>query len=122
MTRIPPLSLATAICLTMAVQPCAAQAARTHEVFALDPAHVVHATAVDYSDLDLSSTKGLQSLLARIEGAAEAVCGGGGDSRAARQDQSQCRKAAVARGVKQMNLPRLRTLAAARQARLAAAD
>ena len=87
-----------------------------------DPSKVVREAVVQVSDLDPASPAGAETLLRRIEAAADAVCGGADKALTPRQKDAYdlCRGPAVARAVARIRSPALSELVSTRQARWAA--
>lgn len=105
------------LCLAAIAQPAAAQLGHipnTWEVYSRDSTQIERATVIHLADLDLSSAVGVQSLFGRVQGAADAVCGGPGSvySDASRKAYSACRQRAIAEAVARMRLPALTAEAA----------
>jgi UrcA family protein len=73
----------------------------------------VPSVTVKYSDLNIGSRPGAQTLLERIEAAANTACGGAPDIRQLNQLASfeACRRAAVARAVVAVGSPALMAVA-----------
>jgi UrcA family protein len=123
-TRFP--LFAVGALLLAAVAPAAtAQAVVLRPGYATDPTDstkIVRTAVVSLSDLDPNSTGGAQTLLQRIETAADAACGGAANavSRRAKEGYAECLSVAIAVAVKKMRSPALTTLASNRRAELAA--
>jgi UrcA family protein len=66
---------------------------------------------VSFADLDINKPAGAETLLKRIERAADAVCGEAPDPVARDFAPRQCRKDAVSRAVGRMNAPMLTAVA-----------
>ena len=114
MIRTVPTSLVVgALCVAAIVQPAAAQPYVLRPGFSFDATKVVTYTQVPYSDIDVTSSAGVQALLQRIEGAADAVCGGAANkvSKPEKEDYRECREIAVSGAVAKMRSPPLTTLA-----------
>ena len=92
--------------------PAAAQPFTVHEAYSPDPSKAAAYAVVPYADLDLTNSAGARMLLARIEAAAEAVCGG---ARSPSADASDCRAAAISGAVARMRNRPLTDLAAGRR-------
>ena len=124
MIRIAPTSLvAGALCLAAIAQPAAAQTYVLRPGISFDSTKVVTYTHVPYSDIDITSAAGVRALLQRIEGAADAVCGGGASkvSKQEKEDYAECRDIAVSGAVAKVRNPALTTLASRHRTELRAA-
>jgi UrcA family protein len=104
----------SALCLAALALPAAAQSHAVRPGFSFDPTQVVSYTSVPYADLDLASDAGARAMLARIQAAAGAVCGGAANktSKAEKADYRDCHAIAVAGAVSKMRSPLLSRLAA----------
>ncbi|MGH6911213.1 MAG: UrcA family protein [Phenylobacterium sp.] len=82
-----------------------------------DPTKIVRTAVVTLSDIEVTSTSGAQTLLERIEAAADAVCGGRANAVSQREKEGyiDCHRAAVAAAVAKMRSPVLTTLASNRR-------
>jgi UrcA family protein len=79
-----------------------------------EPAHV----AIDYADLDLATSAGVDTLYHRIVQAARRVCPQSGPTSLATKSRiRECRAAAVAEAVARINDPRLAAVHAEQQRR-----
>ena len=101
------------ICAALVPGSAAARPDGAVRLFSWDPTEVVRQAKVDYSDLDLETTQGAQTLLTRIGRASKAVCG---DEPAIKtlREQSQlndCRVTALKRAVRKVENPLLTSLA-----------
>lgn len=90
-----------ALCLAVAGQAAAAETVngyKVYRVYSIDLAQSMRKTRVKLGDLNLASAEGQLAMRARIDGAAEAVCGGPSNARskAGRADYEACRTDAVA--------------------------
>lgn len=101
--------------------PAASQALR--QGYSPDSTKAVTETRIPYSDIDATSSAGARALLARIEDAAELVCGGAASAVTdyQKEDFRECRRAAVSGAVARMRNPVLTKLASRRQTELRAA-
>ncbi len=113
MTRIASIALATAAFVAL-VQPAAAQVGRIHEGFSRDANQVVKTAAIDYSDLNLSTHRGVEVLQSRIQAATNAVCGPVETETALKAEYEACRRDAFKIASDTVRLPQL-FAAAARQ-------
>jgi len=97
------------------VGACAAMAAAPMSFAAPQGAAAVPSVAVNYTDLNLASSAGVDALYHRISVAARAVCPNP-DIRelAALSAAESCRVEAVARAVREVNNPKLAVVAANR--------
>jgi UrcA family protein len=86
-----------------------AQSQPVRQHYSLDGAQILAETRVPYADLDLSSSAGLRTLMARIEAAADRVCGIT-PAETPEPTQTACRKDAVAEAVARMRTPALAEL------------
>src|SRR4051812_23534477 len=77
-----------------------------------DSTKVVRYASVPHADLDLGTAAGARALLQRIDGAADAVCGGAASAVSKREQESydECRAIAVAVAVRKMRSPMLTRL------------
>ena len=107
--------VAGAICAAIFSGSAAAHSGEVRQVFSSDPSKTIRQTGVDYSDLDLTTAQGAQSLLERIEGASEVVCARVGASAAYDEQRhfNECRAAAISDAVRTVHSPLLTSLAGA---------
>src|SRR5215218_4797857 len=102
MTQVRLTSLAVgALLLAAVVPPAAAQGFVLRPGYSTDftdPNKIVREAVVPLSDVDLTSPGGAAVLLARIEAAADAACGGLANavSRREKEGYAQCHRVAVA--------------------------
>jgi UrcA family protein len=95
------VSIAGGLCLAATALSAAAQSYPLREGFSSDPSKIVLYVSIPYSEADLTSTAGAQMLLERIEGAADAVCGGEASRTTAYDNEHylQCRGEAISGAV-----------------------
>src|SRR5258706_11988511 len=103
--------------------PAASQAYGLRQGYSPDSTKAVTETRIPYSDIDATSSAGARALLARIEDAAELVCGGAASAVTdyQKEDFRECRRAAVSGAVARMRKPAMTRLASRRQTELRAA-
>lgn len=100
--------------LAIALGAAAMSAASARDAARQTPAPV-RAVTVRYGDLDLSTERGAQALLARITKAAKSVCPQAVDrDLGAFLASRRCEREAIARAVRQVDSPRLAALVPAR--------
>ena len=87
-----------------------AEPLRLSSGYSSDPAIAVTETRLAYTDADLATAAGARAMLARIEAAAEAVCGQA-DSAVQRADVAACRDRAGSGAVAKLGHPEIRELA-----------
>lgn len=126
MIHIPlrPLALG-ALLLAAIVPPAAAQAVvlrHGSSADPTDPSKIVREAVVSLSDIDPTSPSGAQTLLRRIEEAADGVCGGAAYAVTDSQKEAfaMCRSSAISGAVAKMRSPALTALVSHRQAELRA--
>ena len=124
--RLTPFAVG-ALLLAAIAPPAAAQSFVLRPGFSTDPADtskILRQAVVQLSDIDPMSPSGAETLLQRIEDAADAVCGGEANavSRREKEGYAECRDVAVAVAVAKMRNPALTTLASNRRAELRAAN
>lgn len=126
MIHIPlrPLALG-ALLLAAIVPPAAAQAVVLRHGYSTDPtdpSKIVREAVVSLSDIDPTSPSGAQTLLRRIEEAADGVCGGAAYAVTDSQKEAfaMCLGSAISGAVAKMRSPALTALVSHRQAELRA--
>jgi UrcA family protein len=117
-----PVFVVAMLGLAAPAPPAAAQTYDLKPGFSFNPTERIVYTTVPRGDVDPATTSGAQILLGRIEGAADAVCGGkaAAVTRKARGDYDDCRKVAIAVAVAKIRSPTLTVLASSRTGALRA--
>jgi len=123
-TRLTPFAIG-ALLLAAVAPPATAQAVVLrpgHSTDFADPTKIVRTAVISLSDIDPMSPAGAETLLQRIETAADAACGGAANAASKREKEgyAECHGVAVAVAVAKMRSPALTRLASNRRAKLAA--
>ena len=103
----------------VAAGAASAQPLKLSPGYSADPAVAVTEARLSYTDADLATAAGARAMLARIEAAAEAVCGEAA-TEAQRAEVAECRDRAVSGAVARLGQPAIRELASRRTADRAA--